>query len=1335
MNKKVGKVLVTFSIIMIAFLLTFTNFPKAKKNITDKLSDNEQSEEVFEKTDTIHASESSDELPININLQFTGDEGENLQITDSGKKAVYNIEGIEQTVSMLLTISYSSDGYDGEQTIKAGRLRIEIPRKAFKGREDEKFFMVSSSKFLESIEANGMLEYLESESTSDNFVFTNKDLSAAQISVSLNYNVTAFSVEDKLAQDYNVVIIDTQTGNEIFKEPINATFNTHVRDAKLTKKVDDFDAANGSYYAWDDTLTTRYAVEENDLDFDNYGYVSYEVAVAADLNQKSTVYISDSPSNNGEVIAVSKRTSTYRTPFSLLEKVTEGKYKGTWKYEMVNTRYSGASEYYYVLVRYPKSELENDDGTNASLTNKATVTFAGVDGYEEDVTTAEGECSSIWQSAFAGSLGDIWSVDKKTKTEDIAGAINLLKNGKDVSFTYTIGGLGYTYKYGALDNFEYKDGPYKIELIDDALYVNGLGEDGLTIKRLEPEDFHFQTFTIDVVHNKVLKVNLKLEVADQEKLDNSEKSPVDVYVMTQENPNKWQFDQRVRLKDSSSDTVYSFNLKDEGIYRVKFVYDNANGKVELRSDITGVLKGNSKNIKEVIANIESKKITNFQLFNWDAMMGYNGKGVWENPSDGNNIYTSTATMKEDLINFDASAYEGHSSEEGQVKIADRRPAQNNLTTLTTFSGAAKNGSVEYSDGKIVGKYQIAAISYAGASSQENMKSMIESGVIPDSKEIVFYELLPEGLKIKSAVAKTANTLNKGYFSEGQFNWDHAAGNDSFWLSPLNSETPKVSYKVISNNYDGTNRQMVKISVKYNESPIVQFGSYPLYALGVVLDIEAQMETYEIKSYNLVNNFAAQFLDSKGNPVEIEGNSAYLDDGSVFPDLKNKSNQNVFRDLDKDNNTTERTVVGEQLAVTYEQYVAGTELKKKIKADDFDDDFIDYTQTYAGHDYTYRLTFFSDAGKVKNVVIYDSIEQAYGNNPYWTGILKGVDIEEAKNSGFDNIEIYVNTDKYYSAEEMVNDTSKDYVGLTPNDLTEENGWSKINPDTYSNWSDVKTIAFSFGKDTIFGTESDLPLSVNVYLKMTAPTKIHDEQTSTNQILAYNAPAYYAEKVVGDDLNNFISDTTYANTVTIGLKSGLGEIPSINKSYEGDKLPSDFSEDSEFEIAALSDAPIPRTYVDGVLKDEISSIIININSKKTTNTSSDNIGVMFTEPGEYSYEITEKEGNKDGVSYSKAKYKIVFNVTDERKEVRYDEDTDLKVEMKVYKVTDDNGEEIEEENEVESIDFVNNYEQTESSKEIIDSPKTLDNIIKYVVLSLVAFISLIVFAKVYNNRKKA
>lgn len=57
------------------------------------------------------------------------------------------------------------------------------------------------------------------------------------------------------------------------------------------------------------------------------------------------------------------------------------------------------------------------------------------------------------------------------------------------------------------------------------------------------------------------------------------------------------------------------------------------------------------------------------------------------------------------------------------------------------------------------------------------------------------------------------------------------------------------------------------------------------------------------------------------------------------------------------------------------------------------------------EYVYKIRVQTGQSKVTNLIIYDDLEQAYGSNNHWTGILKGFDISHAKENSYD-VNIYV-----------------------------------------------------------------------------------------------------------------------------------------------------------------------------------------------------------------------------------------------------------------------------------------------------------------------------------------
>ncbi len=1256
-----------------------------------------------------------DELPLNVSLTFSdhdslGNKVDYITLDLGGKKATHKFA---QGVKFVYPRADLQISLNGE--VEEGRYRIEIPYLPFKERDGKLRGMNDEQQriFKGQISSDqSQLKLVSEDKEKGIYVLENKKSSSLQLSLSMIYYLYCYNTVDGSEQPLKVTITDTVTGTDYSPEPITAVFQSDVTGATVRKSADDKGVINGCYYKWDDSLedkfliTSKLGIDEakfNELCKDYY-FVSYRIDTSLVSTQPCYLYIDEQPINGTAISIASQDTAGHE----MFEKETSGPYARRWK------RYcrDSGSRYFLALVQYDKhASYDKDSSTNEPvLVNRISVTYVGIDGDADDVKGDMFECRTIWQGAGAIYHGDIWSV-KKSGYEDPSGGLELLKKGKDVTFAYKITGIGHTYKYGALDNYTYSNGPYKLELVDDLLYVNGLGEKGEDIARLDETDFHFKTFSLKVKHNVVEDVNLDMSVKKQHAMPFKEREPVEVYVMSADKPGVWQLDQYVtkpyapytdlnEQRYVNDDKSLTFNFKHDNVYRIKFVYNKANGDIELESLVTGVLKGTGNTVKKVLSNMEKIHLANFQLFNWDAQMGYDGKGVWENPTDGvadgAAIFTSNPGMREDLFAFDAANYEGHSNEPGNIAIARRLPKSNNLVDMRYFSGAAKQGTTTVLD-KLSGRYTLAAVNGL-ANSEEDIKSMVETGLLDDSREIVFYDLLPSGTVLKKDSVTVAKQKNLGSSS---YNWERVVGSDSSLITAVNTEAPEIDITTI-NNYKGTLRQMAIIKLKYKDLPILKVGmedNQRLYAkdnarytLGAAVDIQVEGQVFDMRTNELSNDMEAQFIDNKGNPVELKGTMTFPDDGTAIEGVLDRKGQNAFSDVNNDGETTKKTIVSARVSNTADKVYSHTQLFKWIKEDELDDSFRFFTQTYAGHNYTYKIQFVCGNGRAKNVVLFDSIEQAfdqpeYQGKPYWLGMLTGVDLQEAKDAGFDKIKVYVNTSKYYTGKEYMTDRP-DYEGLQPEDLTAANGWQQIDPDTYKDWSKVRTIAFSIGKDVVFGEDDNLPKSISVYLKMRAPDTISPMQTPTEQVLAYNEPYYYSEKQsIG--AGAWDKDTTKANTVTIGLKSATLEIPAITKTYSGSELPADFEETCTFNIEPIGTAPAPKAYKNGTWGDVIKSVDVKVGAGNTSAVSNENGAILFTEPGTYEYEITEKAGSKSGVTYSKAKYKLTAEVTDDRKEIQYDTNTLLKVNKTLVRTHDNDGSLLSAPVKVTGMTFVNSY----------------------------------------------
>lgn len=1282
----------------------------------------------------------SDYEKVSVQLTFVNDNDSVTTITDHGHKAVYDLcmeDDMRDHHDVKMALNVTGNG-----SISAGQIKIKIPFYAFANRTEPASdkpgaALASYENFKAELKSVKDFELDETE-TQDPIdetdlnaviVLKSKATSALQANFELSYRVNSLDIKDEFPYDYTIEVTDTVADKTITPEPIDAVFKTSVERVVIRKSTDHDSAADGCYARWDKSLMKKYDMktalgisddEISGLDdsekealfkarfnalTEQYDFISFYIERSnVDANQRYVMYINEMPENSGEVVAVSHKYS--ETRFTPLKIETAGTYEGQW----IDRDTANKDNRILVLVKYPKDKASYNSKNNKEYKNKARVTLVGVDGKSGDVASDTKSKTVEWQDITNSGSGDIWGVDKKGYS-DPDNAMALLRNGRDVTVKYQITGTGKTYKYAIDTNFDYGEEEYCLELVDDAMFLTGMGSDGKTLIQLGPDDFYFKTFTADLKHNDVVSVNLKNEPEEEHHVREAARKPLEVWVMKASNPGEWVLDQELThfsrenrhyCDENGNET---FTLKNKDAYKLKFRYPKANGNVKLISQVEGVLRGKGENVSKVIANADANDIGGIQLFNSDGVIGTDKAGNWLNPDSGENIESSNRDAKRLLLEYDESAYEDHKyTGEEEPKVTMRMFAKNKLLDTDTFSGAAKmldktnapTGVTFTSDKKIYIDYLLAGVN-AGAASADDVRELAAAGILDGGKKIVFHELLPRGF----ALGEVEEFKGSKDFT-GHYTWNSFASTAGL-LETVNDDVKAKITVETEDNYKGTLRQMATITLEYDEIPVIKLSDIDLteqtfiekFGTGAVIKLRAAADFSDVNKNIAVNDAAVQFINENGKSVPLNGDNVYADDGSVFSSIKDREGNNAFEDIDNDGDKDSTTVAGASCNANVEKVYTATQLVKKIKADDYDTMFKDYTQTYAGHDYTYKLHFFTNDGTARNVVIFDSIEQGwkesdYQGKPHWEGTLRGVDLSEAKDMGFDGVEVYVNTSKFYENGEIASNHSGNN-GLRPSDLTAENGWEKIDPDTYKGWADVKTIAFAMGKDKLFGQEDDQPNEVNVYLKMTAPDTVSEEQSEGEQVLAYNQPAFYSEKY-NNTTEDWVANTTIANVVTIGIKAGEEDIPAITKKLTGEGIPLTFSETCEFAVTPVGDAPAPVKSSG----DKVSSVKLTVGGSRLSAVSEDNGSLYFTEPSidpenpnVYEYIISEKAGENSAVTYSKEKYKVVYNVSDERRDVQYDDDTELEIETVIYKITDAEGKALENPVKVSSIVFENSY----------------------------------------------
>ncbi|MGN0394785.1 MAG: SpaA isopeptide-forming pilin-related protein [Coprococcus sp.] len=972
-----------------------------------------------------------------------------------------------------------------------------------------------------------------------------------------------------------------------------------------------------------------------------------------------------------------------------------------------------------VLTRWPK---ESGD-VNRSLRNDVEVTCKGIDGNAEDVDKNTDGISHSWTGATTVYNGNVWGIIKWGIQENNAAAITMLENGGDKEFAYYLDGVGHTYVYGNFDNYSAADYPnsantYNIELIDDFMYMDGCG-DGQTY-RLGEEDYYYTGIDINVVDYKVDGI-LPTGQPDRTERTSDDMKPVSVYVM-KKGSSEWTLYQTIEPSGSwkkweggptntnrigtmgnrANTTNYyalpygtvSFN-KEEGIYRFKVVYDADQGDTCIRLKIHGCLDGDGTNVQTAIqarnanssADPQSETVN---LYNWGAIRGLDSSNRLLNGAGADNITGTPVGVKNDLLVADSELY-GYT---GGIQ-SQRSVATNVLKRADVYVGAGKGAKKTVTGNNITVRYDLIATEFAGAKLESDAKAQVESGVLKGNKQVIFYDLLPQGMEYSSySTISSINGAASGYGFNYDWGFDGTTYGTVEKLERLDEIKAPVNVEVnTTDNYNNSGRQMVEIKLTYDEAPIGRIGkAYVVWGCIYGIKLVAKTTPADIVGYGrqAVNRFAASFHQEAGAQAQncyTSAEHASSDDGTYF-DLKNKDGQNVFANLCSDGNAS---IVNSDVTVDFDDYPVSTGVVKSVRNDDEPGaSYGSEAKIRLDGNYSYRLRFTANTQSTcKDLAIFDTIEEAYDDNPYWKGTLTGVDITEAKNE-YGTVDVYVNTRTFTPEEYATDIDDSSHPGITYQDLVQnKNGWTKINPETYNSWNTVKSIAFYFPNQE-FGTNTEKYTAV-VYLKMKGISHLPEGQDSNNIIWAYNEPAYcisHAGSTVRTSLANTVKVQTEFAPVTYQ--------PTVMKRYDisdrgtWEGLPTNKSFTIYFESekdASGNSVKIPMP--DGNISTS-SSVPVNITENDVDENGVANVAVpvgeiAFTQPGTYVYNIREYISGltTNTVVYDQSKYRMTIKVV---VSTSGSEDKLVIDEVKYEKITDAYGNVIEPAASLTSSDIV-------------------------------------------------
>ena len=337
-------------------------------------------------------------------------------------------------------------------------------------------------------------------------------------------------------------------------------------------------------------------------------------------------------------------------------------------------------------------------------------------------------------------------------------------------------------------------------------------------------------------------------------------------------------------------------------------------------------------------------------------------------------------------------------------------------------------------------------------------------------------------------------------------------------------------------------------------------------------------------FNLYNPWIniADNGDTLNNYAAYESHDGPLPDG--YPDNAGSSAipynlKSAFTDLNRDGNlgNVPESFLYCKTSGTFNILKAAEVGFKKAVSSPEEPKFGEHTKALLGGEYTYRLRLENAFSSSKDIVFYDILENAFGENDYWKGSLIGVDVSHALSK---NIDV-----KTYYTTQALNDS----------DLFADSLHLDNHPEIWQSWdsnppedtSKVRAVAFDLRK-LKSGAEFVARPGNSIYVSMIMRAPVYAEDHIKNNDLAYNR-AFITNRKNSSSATGWdeMVSIEACNRVTVELKdmglsfdkasspaSGTEEKPATV--YAGDKI--------EYKIN-LSNANTAQSFKDILLEDDI------------------------------------------------------------------------------------------------------------------------------------------------------
>lgn len=1012
-------------------------------------------------------SKSGDQTIANHSIKWLS--GTNTTVIDNNELSITPESNRFNASNVTCQINFSMGG---EETIPAGKINIRLPLYIFYDRKGEPVGSVNIplAKAPQTGGNTGFNYYIDDEN--NEIVISNYiDISSSYVFMcQVQYGFTPFAVKDGFSNDQIKAKfrVEMSDGGALYAESDELSVKVDT-DVYMTGNKKTFES---KYEIWNDSWGTK------PDDADKYVYIVWRFYTKV-LPKTTQPYdlIIEEQGGRGEVVGWS-----YNRDLSNLNLCTTEEFNAIKVVSRDDTyRYSSDSiQTRFVLMRY----LRDDLAVDPVIKNNADISVVGMDGSTQSQPV---EASYTYVPVNMDYPGDDFGITKSlgpAAVWDIKGALNQLEDGKTVGSTKTCFSLSVSNRRWELSNKGADD--YTTVVEDDFMYYD---------KKLNEEDYSLTGFYV--------KSFLESEpVIDPEVGYKSVSAPIESYhpikvLIKESEDGEWQkIGEYSKLSSGGKWTAVSgeeVQVANNGIislpentYAVRFEHTGNQYEVDFEIALYYELYPTQK----VIEAGKGK----------GASVLYNYCSAYTVDKDGNIHGEGPRTfinsnIKKVFDERDKALYGIPVAHVGTSQRFSRFVTKSSMYKSVDKSLTSDPAtSSDYLGYKIMA-YEVMDFSGSGLTKNE----VIDSGIIKEQREGIFYDLLPAG-----TILLDVNAVTYGFSITNQKNCEYTI------------ETIE--------NWRGSGRTMLVIHVYAPES----FANFDVFnnqlVTGFVLRIDIVNPWTNIKDNgSKVTNSAAYY--------SLSGSlgTGYADNGGNIKDKQ------WFIDLDNDGNTDDsvKNVMYAEVSTTFSPLVANElGFKKTVKSLE-DAVFNTDARVRADRTYTYQLRFANGEHiYASNVIMFDVLESAYQSNPYWQGTLKSIDISQALKLGID-------AKVYYS-------TSDEFANLTTHteytDLTNGSLWSDSAPH---NLADVTAVAVDLryktdGSEYVFNPEQSVVCFINMTALSDYELYMDRKDTEADEtVYAYNSA--YVQKtttpVAGGSVSTSINE---CSRVEVALSGPMVEI---------------------------------------------------------------------------------------------------------------------------------------------------------------------------------------------------